>query len=93
MNISKCAEREINKIFDWCEENDFDDVDINGQELVLRQPNGTYQINYHGVTQQIWVSSPISGAHHFQLNDDTWISTRCNTKKLWDILTEELCSL
>jgi frataxin-like iron-binding protein CyaY len=90
MNISKCAEIEINKIFDWCEENDFDDIDINGQEFILRYSKGIYQINYHGVTQQIWVSSPVSGAHHFQLDGDTWISTRCKTKKLWDIITEEL---
>lgn len=90
MHISKRAEIEINKIFDWCEENDLDDVDINSQELVLRCESGIYQVNYHGVTQQIWVSSPVTGAHHFQLKGDVWVSTRCDTKKLWDILTEEL---
>ncbi len=90
MHISKRAEIEINKIFDWCAENNFDDVDINGQELVLNNVKGTYQINYHGVTQQIWVSTPVTGAHHFEYRDADWVSTRDKDKKLWTLIKDEL---
>ncbi|HCU06916.1 MAG TPA: hypothetical protein DIC42_04995 [Holosporales bacterium] len=90
MHNSKRAEIEINKIFDWCEENDFDDVDINGQELILNNAKGTYQINYHGVTQQLWVSTPVTGAHHFEYMDGDWVSTRNKDKKLWKLIKDEL---
>ena len=48
-----------------------------------------YLLNYHGVTHQIWLASPLTGAHHFRLQDGRWVSTR-GTEDLITLLETEL---
>ena len=53
------------------------DVDLLGETLtVIVPPHHQYVINKHNVTQQIWVASPFTGAHHFQYKDGEWTCTR-----------------
>ncbi len=53
------------------------DVDLTENALIITLPtNKQYIINKHSVTQQIWVSSPFTGAHHFTHQKDTWVCTR-----------------
>lgn len=53
------------------------DVDLLEDSLMVNLPGGQqYLINKHGVTQQLWVSSPFTGAHHFKRKDESWVSTR-----------------
>ncbi|MBX9621707.1 MAG: iron donor protein CyaY [Alphaproteobacteria bacterium] len=55
------------------------DVDLFESNLMVNLPGKRqYLINKHGVTRQIWVSSPFTGAHHFKHKDGSWISTRTN---------------
>lgn len=89
----KIAENFINQIFDWVELSDAFDADINGLELMIKTNRGIYQINYHGVTKQIWVSSPLSGAHHFQYKEPMWLSTRDQDHELWAFLMLEFMAI
>jgi len=57
--------------------------DIEGHDcyLELTLPSGqVFLLNFHGPTQQIWLSSPFSGAHHYAFEEGEWRSTRgCET--------------
>jgi len=52
------------------------DADLVDGTLTVSVPNGQYVINKHGVTQQIWVASPFTGAHHFRFKEGVWRCTR-----------------
>ncbi len=55
------------------------EVDLEGGILTIElEDGGTYVINKHAPTRQIWVSSPASGATHFARDQgsDRWIDTR-----------------
>ena len=55
---------------------------------------GTFIVSIHSPTSQIWLSSPISGAHHFESKSSTesveWISTRDTNISLKQLIIEEL---
>ncbi len=66
------------------------DLDCDDLKLQLSfESKGTLLINYHQTTEQLWVSSPVSGAHHFALQDKTWICTRSG-RSFIDFLNQEL---
>lgn len=70
---------------DWPEA----DVDLTEDALIITLPSDKhYIINKHGVTQQIWVSSPFTGAHHFTYQEGTWVCTR-TVISLENLLTNE----
>ena len=48
-----------------------------------------YLLNYHGVTGQIWLASPVTGAHHFRFDKRRWASTR-GGDDLYTLLKKEL---
>ncbi len=52
------------------------DLSYDGSVLSLVfDAGGTAVINLHQASGQIWVSSPVSGAHHFSLREDgRWAS-------------------
>ncbi|MBI2708017.1 MAG: iron donor protein CyaY [Proteobacteria bacterium] len=65
------------------------DVDMLDDTLTIILPGGEqYVINKHGVTQQIWVSSPFTGAHHFAYQEGMWTCTRTHIE-LEDLLLDE----
>jgi CyaY protein len=74
---------------DHFDEKGFENSDLNGYELVIHTFLGVYQFNYHGVTDQVWLSSPVSGAHHFIFDSDLWRSTRY-AETLQQILEKEI---
>lgn len=65
------------------------DTELQGGILTITLPTGQYVVNRHGPTQQVWLSSPVSGASHYAYQDGTWVSTR-GGKRLEAVLTEEL---
>lgn len=66
------------------------EVDYSGGILTIELADGgTYVINRHAPNRQIWVSSPRSGAWHFERRDDAWVSTR-GTERLAALLAAEL---
>lgn len=55
------------------------DGEVDGESLRISLPQGLLLLNYHGTMDQIWLSSPQTGAHHFRWNGEEWISTREDT--------------
>lgn len=65
------------------------DVDLLDGTLTVTVPQDQqYVIHKHGVTHQIWVASPFSGAHHFHFKEGQWRCTRTGTG-LQDLLSTE----
>src|SRR5688572_28677199 len=57
------------------------DVELAGGVLSLTTDDGrTFLINKHAPLKQLWYSSPLSGAHHFEARSGEWISTRDGTR-------------
>lgn len=53
------------------------DVDLLEDSLTVNlQGEIQYLFNKHSITQQIWVSSPFTGAHHFKQRQGIWVNTR-----------------
>lgn len=67
------------------------DAELQGGVLTLSLAGGgQYVINKHAPNRQIWVSSPKSGATHFDHADGDWISTRDPKTRLAEMLAAEL---
>jgi len=72
------AEEFFEYITSYLEELDEFDVDETQDGILIKSPRGNYLLNYHGVTKQIWVASPLSGAHHFDYSPTSAIETPPN---------------
>lgn len=71
------AQQTLNNIADQVELQTNLDVEIEQSQLTIcDNKKQTFLLNFHGVTNQIWLSSPLTGAHHFSWNGVDWISTR-----------------
>ena len=93
------AKKIIDDIFSLVEEkfNNFE-VDYEGDNLVIEiaEKNMVFIVSIHEPSSQIWLSSPISGAHHYEKskNDSSvWTSTRDSKNNLHDLLEKELRTL
>jgi frataxin len=60
------------------EENVIDAEYQDGMLNIELADGGEFVINKHGPTQQLWMSSPYSGAHHYAYDDmeGTWLNTK-----------------
>ncbi len=67
------------------------DVDEGAESVTIHTSAGLYLLNYHGTVDQIWLSSPKTGAHHFVYENEKWRSTR-HPVFLDDVLKAELLS-
>jgi frataxin len=88
------ASRLLERFYDRMESvlADVAEVDYEGGILnVTLEAGGTYVINKHAPTQQVWLSSPRSGAWHFALDaaSGAWRDTR-QGKDLIELLSGEL---
>ena len=55
------------------------EVDMeNGMLTIDIESGGQYIINKHGPNRQIWLSSPLSGAFHYNFDaaSETWVDSR-----------------
>ncbi len=66
------------------------DVEFSGGILTVATDDGrTFLLNKHAPLKQLWYSSPLSGAHHYEPKGGRWVSTRDGTD-LYGRLTHEL---
>lgn len=65
------------------------DADYAGGALLINHAKGQFLLNYHGTMDQIWLASPITGAHHFSYHSLQWMCTRSG-KTLEEILKADL---
>ncbi|MEE8393634.1 MAG: iron donor protein CyaY [Rhodospirillales bacterium] len=94
MSFENIAEKTLESLMDRIDEvlGGCLDVDLVGGVLTIELETGAcYVINKHAPNRQIWVSSPISGASHFDYHEgrDEWISTRSEAT-LTGLLAQEL---
>lgn len=95
-NFISIAKNTVNKIFDDLDQfNEKLEIDLVDNSLTIEfDDEKVFIISIHEPTQQIWLSSPISGAHHFYLfiegKDCDWRSTRDNGINLFDIIKKEI---
>ena len=96
MSFKEQAENFLASLADALMTIDALEIDEMSDGLSIIGPTGHYLLNYHGVAHQLWLSSPVSGAHHFNYQDPDWICTRTD-QPLLDVLDRELaafgCSL
>lgn len=95
-NFLKSAKKTLNDIFEYTDNLDNDiEVDYEDHNITIElQDNKIFIISIHEPSNQIWLSSPLSGAHHFSLtfkeNEIVWISTRNKEIFLIELLHDEL---
>lgn len=67
-----------------------DDAELQGGILTVDRSEGTWVVNKHAPTRQIWLSSPKSGARHFGFDQSSglWKDTRGGTDLLTTIKAE-----
>ena len=86
----------LDEIFNLVE-SEFDNFEVDYEDQNLRidslDGRGTFIVSIHSPTSQIWLSSPISGAHHFESKSTDsveWISTRDTNTNLKQLIIKEL---
>ena len=96
--FKKKASETLDDIFNLVESK-FDNYEVDYEDENLRidslEGKGTFVLSIHTPTSQIWLSSPISGAHHFEHRSPgsiEWISTRDANINLKQLIIEELGS-
>ena len=67
-----------NSVLEALEEGLGDDAELRGGILTVEGEAGTWIVNKHAPTRQIWLSSPKSGAKHyaFEAGKGLWQDTR-----------------
>lgn len=67
------------------------DAELQGGILTVEGDQGTWIVNKHAPTRQIWLSSPVSGARHYAFDEGSglWQDTR-GGGDLLDTLGREL---
>lgn len=89
------ADETLARMMDTLEETLGDQLDVDLQDGILTielDSGGQYVINKHAPNRQIWMSSPVSGASHFDSNGDGgWVRTR-GTGTLAETLSAELAA-
>tara|TARA_Y100000287_G_C13909748_1_gene204786 strand:- start:47 stop:352 length:306 start_codon:yes stop_codon:yes gene_type:complete len=97
-DFKKLAKKAFDNIFDLVEKKyqDFD-IDYEEDNLIIEVNNLTFVLSIHNPMSQIWLSSPISGAHHFELKKENeeyvWMNTRDESIFLFEKLENELKTL
>ena len=95
-NFISIAKDTVNKIFDDLDQfNEKLEIDLVDNNLTVEfDDDKVFIISIHEPTQQIWLSSPLSGAHHFYLSSEgkdlDWRSTRDNGINLFGIIKKEI---
>ena len=96
-NFQNLAKKTLEDIFNVTEKKSQDfDIDFEGENLIIEIDSSTFVLSIHNPTQQIWLSSPLSGAHHFEYKEEgtgfKWLSTRDNSINLLEKIDMELSS-
>ena len=67
------------------------DAELQEGVLTIQRHDGTWLVNKHAPTRQIWLSSPQSGARHYTFDDGSgqWKDTR-GGPELLTLLSAEL---
>lgn len=70
------AQRALRALVDGLDAAGLDVELVDGVVTIETEDGGQYVVNRHGPNRQLWLSSPVSGAWHFDWRDGGWRSTR-----------------
>jgi len=89
-NFHHLSSLALDQLFDFFETDwPAADAELGEDVLTVTLPTGKhYFINKHGVTHQIWVASPFTGAHHFAYTSGQWLCTRTQ-RELYGVIKGE----
>ena len=68
------------------------EIEFDGESINIPLVNGMIIINLHGPMQQIWLASPVSGAHHYGFDGQQWRNTREEDKSITKIINHDLAN-
>lgn len=93
-DFSHHVQETFHHLVEEIEENYTDDLDLDIQEGFLQitsSQGDVWLLNRHSPTQEIWLSSPHNGGHHFsyEKNQEKWLSHRAQSVDLHKFLKEE----
>ncbi len=93
----KLASKTLNEIFEKFNDYNSDlEIDFVENNITIEtEKEKVFVISIHEPTSQIWLSSPISGAHHFSYDGNkkkNWVSTRDESVEIFSILKKEIDS-
>lgn len=90
------ADEFLEELADRVDEELGDALDVEMQEgiVTIAGEGGQYVINKHLPNRQIWLSSPVSGAWHFDYDEvgAEWVSTRGANITLTGLMSRELAA-
>ena len=96
IEFKRKASETLDDIFNLVESK-FDNYEVDYEDENLRidslEGKGTFVLSIHTPTSQVWLSSPLSGAHHFESKSPEsveWISTRDPNINLKQLIIKEL---
>ena len=88
------ANKTLNSIFDVVNSFNYDlETDFLDNNITIEiDDDRIFIISIHEPSKQIWLSSPLSGAHHFSYSNEhkQWISTRNSDIELFSIVESEI---
>jgi frataxin len=91
------ANQQMQKLLDMAEafeESHNLETEYEAGVLTITLPNKRqYVINKHTPSRQIWVSSPVSGAGYYELDNNEWVEKRTKTTnktELYKFIAKEL---
>lgn len=92
--FERCASQYLERLFEALEEQDeagMLEIDFEAGSLTIKLGNGkTFLVSKHGPSQQMWLSSPISGGLHFISADGGKDWKLKDGRRLSIVLCEEL---
>lgn len=90
------ADATIGRLAEIIDDDLGDDIDAEIQNHILTlelADGGQYIVNKNTPFHQIWLSSPKSGAWHFDWIDGVWRATKGGKQSLLDLLADELAAV
>ena len=91
------ANKTLNSIFEFINSFNYDlEIDFLDNNITIEMDDDRiFVISIHEPSKQIWLSSPLSGAHHFSESNELnqWISTRNTDIELFSIIENEIKSI
>lgn len=93
MSFIKAAQQTLEELFEQLDEQygDIADVEEDGESLSLETDDGrVWLLNIQKHHEELWLSSPLTGGHHYCLKNGAWVNTKDSNSELHSLLLDEL---